>query len=277
VSGRVEGKVALITGGARGQGRSHALRLAEEGADIIALDICAPIRGVEYEAATEEDLAKTAELVEGLGRRVFIEKVDVRDLAGMRSATSAGVQALGSLDIVIANAGIAICAPWDKVTAEIWNDTIGINLTGVWNTVVTSAPHLIDSGGGSIILVSSAAGIKGMPFFSAYVASKHGVTGLARAFAHELAMHSIRVNSIHPMGVNTPMSMRAKGPEDHGRQVFEAAVASNPKIVGMYTPSLPIDEVQPIDTSNAVLYLASDEARYVTAMAMTIDGGQTQY
>jgi SDR family mycofactocin-dependent oxidoreductase len=268
--GRVEGKVAFITGAARGQGRSHAVRLAQEGADIIAVDLCGPVRGVPYRPATTEDLNQTVKEVEAAGRQIVASVVDVRDADALTHAVDAGVAELGRLDIVIANAGICITAGWDEVTPQIWQDTIDVNLTGNWNTIRASVPHVIAGGrGGSVILISSAAGLKGLPFLTPYVASKHGITGLARAFAAELAEHSIRVNSIHPTGVNTPMG--------EGAGDFEKLLAANPKLGGMLVNTLPVEVTEPIDISNAVLYLASDESRYVTALAMAVDAGNTQY
>ncbi len=269
--GRVEGKVAFITGAARGQGRSHAVRLAQEGADIIAIDLCGPIANLPYPHATPEDLAQTVKEVEALDRRIVARQADVRDRDAMKQAIDTGVAELGHLDIVVANAGICIMRPWDEVTPEIWRDTIDINLTGVWNTVHLTAPHLIEAGGGSMILTSSAAGLKALPFLTPYVASKHGVVGIMRAFAHELAEHNIRVNSVHPTGVATPMGEGGMG-EDMGRWLEQ-----HPRLAGMFTNSLPIEITEPIDISNAVLYLASDESRYVTALAMTVDAGNTQY
>ena len=268
--GRVEGKVAFITGAARGQGRSHAIRLAQEGADIIAVDLCGPVPNLPYPPATPQDLAQTVKEVEALDQRIVASQVDTRDRDGLKRAVDEGVARLGRLDVVVANAGICIMAPWDQVTPEVWRDTIDINLTGTWNTVMAAAPHLVAAGGGSIILTSSAAGLKGLPFLTPYVASKHGVTGLARAFAHELAQHSIRVNSLHPTGVDTPMGAGDIGP------TMEALLAANPKLGAMLVNSLPIDVTEPVDQSNAVLFLASDESRYVTALAMTVDAGNTQ-
>jgi SDR family mycofactocin-dependent oxidoreductase len=271
MTGRVVGKIALITGAARGQGRAHAVRLADEGADIIALDVCAPLPDVGYPSATPDDLAETAEQVERTGQRIVTAQVDTRDLDRMRQAVDDGVRALGGLHVVVANAGICIPAAWDEVTPKAFRDTIEINLVGTWNTVMASASHLVDGGGGSIILTSSVAGLKGLPFLVPYVASKHGVTGLARAFAHELARHSIRVNSVHPTGVDTPMGTGdSSGAIDRG-------IESDPRIGPMFTNSIPVDVVDPIDVSNAVLYLASDESRFVTALALTVDAGNSQY
>jgi SDR family mycofactocin-dependent oxidoreductase len=268
--GRVQGKVAFITGAARGQGRSHAVRLAQEGADIIAVDLCGPVRGVPYRPATTEDLDQTVKEVEAAGRRIVASVVDVRDADALTHAVDAGVAELGRLDIVIANAGICVTGAWDQITPQVWQDTIDVNLTGSWNTIRAGVPHVIEGGrGGSVILISSAAGLKGLPFLTPYVASKHGITGLARAFAAELAEHSIRVNSVHPTGVNTPMG--------EGTGDFEKLLGANPKLGGMLVNTLPVEATEPIDISNAVLYLASDESRYVTALAMTVDAGNTQY
>ena len=269
--GRVEGKVAFITGAARGQGRSHAVRLAEEGADIIAVDLCEAVPNVEYVAATEADLAQTVKEVEATGRRIVATKADVRDREALGAAIEAGVGELGRLDIVVANAGICILKPWKQVTPDIWRDTLDINLTGAWNTIQLAAPHLVAQGGGSIILISSAAGLKGLPFLSPYVASKHGMVGLMRAYSNELAEHSIRVNSIHPTGVDTAMG------SGEGMAEVGTWLAENPKLGGMLNNALPVVITQPIDISNAVLFLASDESRYVTGLPMTVDAGNTGY
>ncbi len=269
MAGRVEGKVALVTGAARGQGRSHAVRLAEEGADIIAVDLCGPVPDLQYPSATEEDLAETVRQVEALDRRIFARKADTRDRSALKAAIDEGVAQLGKLDIVVGNAGICIIASWDEVTPEIWNETISTNLTGTFNTVQLSAPHLIAAGGGSIILTSSAAGLKGLPFLTPYVASKFGVNGLGKAFAAELAEHSIRVNTLHPTGVDTVMGQMGAA--------YPPLLEKNPRIGGMLTNMLPIDVTEPRDQSNAVLFLASDEARYVTGLSMTVDAGNTQY
>jgi SDR family mycofactocin-dependent oxidoreductase len=269
--GRVEGKVAFITGAARGQGRSHAVRLAQEGADIIAVDFVEHIPNVTYESATPEDLAETVRQVEALDRRIIASTVDVRDRAGMKKAIDEGVAQLGKLDIVVANAGICIIAGWDEVTPEIWEQTISTNLTGYWNAAQLAAPHLIANGGGSIVMTSSAAGIKGLPFLSPYVVSKHGVVGLMRAYATELAEYNIRVNTIHPTGVNTPMG------SGDGSTNFGPLLEKHPKLGGMLANMLPIEMTEPVDQSNAVLFLASDESRYVTSLELTVDAGNTQY
>ena len=266
-TGRVVGKVALVTGAARGQGRSHALRLAAEGADVIAVDICGPVADIEYATATPEDMATTARLVEETGGRVVTHVVDVRDSNGLSDAVADGVRRLGHLDIVVANAGVCSIQRWDEVTLELWDTVIGINLTGVWNTCVASIPHLLDAGGGSMILVSSAAGLKGQPFLTPYVASKHGLVGIMRSLANELASEHIRVNSLHPTGVDTPMLAGMVG--------LTARLEASPELGPLFHNSLPVDLLTPEDISNAVLFLASDEARYVTGLTMTVDAGTT--
>ena len=265
--GRVEGKVAFITGAARGQGRSHAVRLAEEGSDIIAVDICAQLDTVPYPMATPEDLAQTVKEVEALDRRIVALPDDVRDAAALREAVERGVAELGRLDIVCANAGICTIQAWDEVTPAAWQDTLDTNLTGVWNSMVVAIPHLIAAGGGSIIATSSTAGIKGLPFLAPYVAAKHGVVGIARSLANELAKHHIRVNTVHPTGVDTPMGSGLGG--------LETLLGRDPNLGPIFMNTLPVEIVDPRDISNAVLFLASDEARYVTGLEFTVDAGNT--
>jgi SDR family mycofactocin-dependent oxidoreductase len=267
MAGRVAGKVAFITGAARGQGRAHAIRLAEEGADIIAVDICRDYGAVPYPLATEADLAETVGAVEALDRRIVAAVADVRDAAGLKAAVDDGVAQLGRLDIVSANAGICTIQSWDEVTPQVWQDTLDTNLTGVWNTMVVSVPHLIAAGGGSIICTSSTAGIKGLPYLAPYVAAKHGVVGIARTMANELARHSIRVNTVHPTGVDTPMG--------NGLGGLETLINRDPNLGPIYMNTLPVESVDPRDISNAVLFLASDEARYVTGLEFTVDAGNT--
>jgi SDR family mycofactocin-dependent oxidoreductase len=265
--GRVAGKVAFITGAARSQGRSHAIRLAEEGADIIAVDICADYGTVPYGMGTEADLAETVKLVEALDRRVIAKRADVRDPAALKAVVDEGVAELGKLDIVVANAGICTVQAWDEVTPAVWQDTLDTNLTGVWNTMVAGVPHLIANGGGSIIATSSTAGIKGLPFLAPYVAAKHGVVGIAKTMANELASHRIRVNTVHPTGVNTPMADGLGG--------LNAQIQRDPNLGPIYMNTLPVENVEPRDISNAVLFLASDEALYVTGLEFTVDAGNT--
>ena len=265
--GRVEGKVAFITGAARGQGRSHAVRLAEEGADIIAVDICRDYPTVGYSLATAADLAETVKAVEALDRRIVATQADVRDLAALTAAVNEGVAQLGRLDVVCANAGICTIQPWHKVTPAVWQDTLDTNLTGVWNTMVAAAPHLIAAGGGSIICTSSTAGIKGLPFLAPYVAAKHGVVGIARTMANELARHHIRVNTVHPTGVDTPMAAGLGG--------LDPLIGTDQNLGPIFMNTLPVQSVDARDISNAVLFLASDESRYVTGLEFTVDAGNT--
>jgi SDR family mycofactocin-dependent oxidoreductase len=271
--GRVEGKVALVTGAGRGQGRSHAVRLAEEGASVIAFDICAPVASVSYAMASRADLDETCEQVRAAGGRAHAAEVDVRDYDLLARELEAGIAALGGLDIVVANAGIASYAPGHEITEAAWQEMIDINLTGTWHTVKAAVPHLVSAGrGGSIVLTSSAAGLQGTPNLAHYVAAKHGVTGLTRTFANELAPHWIRVNSVNPTQVDTPMIMndeifRMFRPdlESPGRDdIVDVSIATN---------ALPVPWVEARDVSNAVLFLASDEARYITGVALPVDAG----
>ena len=267
MAGRVAGKIAFITGAGRGQGRSHAIRLAEEGADIIAVDICHNYDTVGYGMSTEADLADTVKQVEALDRRIVATQADVRDPAALKAAVDDGVAQLGHLDIVCANAGICTVQAWDEVTPAVWQDTLDTNLTGVWNTMVACAPHLIAAGGGSIICTSSTAGIKGLPFLAPYVAAKHGVVGIARTMANELAQHRIRVNTVHPTGVNTPMVEGLGG--------LDPLIERDPNLGPIFVNTLPVEAVEARDISNAVLFLASDEAQYVTGLEFTVDAGNT--
>jgi len=267
MTGRLEGKVAFITGAARGQGRAHAVKLAQEGADIIAIDLAGPIPLVPYDSPTMEDLNETVRLVEELDRRILFEQGDVRDLANMRAFVDKSVAELGRLDIVVANAGICIPATWDETTPEMFQVTMDTNVVGVWNTVMVGAPHLVTAGGGSIILTSSYAGKKMQPFMVHYTASKHAVTGMTRAFAAELGKYNIRVNSVHPGAVNTPMgSGNMIGAMTHAGE-------SNPALNAMGTPFLPIWAAEPEDIANAVAFLASDDARLITSEHLSIDQG----
>ncbi|MGH3293408.1 MAG: mycofactocin-coupled SDR family oxidoreductase [Trebonia sp.] len=267
MAGRVAGKVAFVTGAARGQGRSHAIRLAEEGADIIAVDVLADYDTVPYEMSTEADLAETVKAVEALDRRIIASKADVRDAGALKQAVDAGVAELGKLDIVVANAGICTVQSWDDVTPQVWQDTLDTNLTGVWNTFVAAIPHLIANGGGSIIATSSTAGIKGLPFLAPYVAAKHGVVGITRSVANELAQYKIRANTVHPTGVNTVMG-GALGD-------INALLEKRPELGPIFMNTLPVEVTEPRDISNAVLFLASDEAQYVTGLEFTVDAGNT--
>ncbi|HEX5145275.1 MAG TPA: mycofactocin-coupled SDR family oxidoreductase [Mycobacterium sp.] len=278
MAGRVEGKVAFVTGAARGQGRAHAVRLAEEGADIIAVDICGPIRPGGEEAAippsTPEDLAETANLVKNLGRRVVTTEVDVRDYNALKAAVDSGVEQLGRLDIIVANAGIGNGGQTlDQTSEEDWTEMIDINLAGVWKAVKAGVPHIKAGGrGGSIILTSSVGGLKAYPHTGHYVAAKHGVVGLMRTFAVELGAENIRVNSVHPTNVNTPLFLN-EGTKKLFRPDLENPTTEDMKPVAQFMHVLPIGWVEPEDIANAVLFLASDEARYVTGVTLPIDAG----
>jgi SDR family mycofactocin-dependent oxidoreductase len=265
--GRVAGKVALITGAARGQGRSHALRLAREGADIIGVDLCGDLEAIPYPLATPADLDETVRLVTGTGARMVTAVVDVRDAEALSAAVGDGVDHLGRLDIVVANAGVCTIQRWDELTAAVWDTVIGINLTGTWNTCVAAIPHLIGSGGGSVVLISSVAGLKGQPFLAPYVASKHGMVGVMRTLANELAAQGIRVNSVHPTGVDTPMLVGLSG--------LTERIAASPDTGSIFLNSLPVDVIAPGDVSDAVLYLSSEESRYVTGLTLTVDAGSS--
>ncbi|UXA05532.1 mycofactocin-coupled SDR family oxidoreductase [Mycobacterium sp. SMC-2] len=273
MAGKLEGKVAFITGAARGQGRAHAVRLAREGADIIAVDIAGKLPScVPYDPATPDDLNETVRLVEETNRRIIASVVDTRDFDGLRKAVDDGVAALGRLDIIVANAGVAAPQAWHDITPENFRDVIDINVTGTWNTVMVGADKIIEGGrGGSIILISSAAGMKMQPFMIHYTASKHAVTGMARAFAAELGKHSIRVNSVHPGPVNTPM-----GAGDMVTAVG-STMQTNPQLSHVLTPFLPDWVAEPEEIADAVCWLASDESRKVTAARIPIDQGSTQY
>ncbi|MGX9792736.1 mycofactocin-coupled SDR family oxidoreductase [Mycobacterium sp. MMS18-G62] len=275
MAGRVEGKVAFITGAARGQGRSHAVRLAQEGADIIAIDVCKPIsRSSEIPPSTPDDLADTADLVKAQNRRIVTAEVDVRDYDTLKAAVDSGVEQLGRLDVIVANAGIGNGgATLDKTSESDWKDMIDVNLSGVWHTVKAGVPHLLSGGrGGSIVLTSSVGGLKAYPHTGHYIAAKHGVVGLMRTFAVELGQHSIRVNSVHPTNVNTPMFMN-EGTMKLFRPDLENPGADDMKVVAQLMHVLPVGWVEPVDISNAVLFLASDEARYVTGLTLTVDAG----
>jgi len=273
MTGRVEGKVAFITGAARGQGRSHAITLAREGADIIAVDIAAQIASVPYPMATPEDLAQTVKEVEATGRRIVATQADVRDYDALKQTLDEGVAQLGRLDIVSANAGIVSYGQAEDLAEQTWQDVIDVNLTGEWHAAKAAIPHLRAAGGGSMILTSSDAGLKPLQNLAHYVAAKHGVIGLMRTLALELAPDFIRVNALAPTTVDTPMVMneatyRLFRPDLDNPTAEDMAEASRA------TNVLPIAWVEPVDISNALLFLASDEARYITGVALPVDAGQ---
>lgn len=271
---RLAGKVALITGAARGQGRSHALRLADEGADVIALDVCRQIDTVPYPMADSDDLVTTVDLIKSRGRRVFAAEVDVRDLGGMQRAVDAGVAELGRLDIVVANAGtLNDTAPMWELTEEQFQDQIDVNLTGVWKTIKATVPTLLrQNEGGAIILISSISGLTVELNVGHYAASKHGVNGLMRTLSGELAPYGIRVNSVNPTNVNTAMINNPRynrlfaGGKDGATQ--EDAL---PALTAMHALQIPF--LDPIDVSNAVVYLASEDGRYITGTTQILDAG----
>mgnify|MGYP005613659815 FL=1 len=274
MAGRVEGKVAFITGAARGQGRAHAVRLAEEGADIIAVDICKQIDSVLIPLSTPEDLAETADLVKNAGGRIHTTEVDVRDYDALKAAVDAGVEEFGRLDIIVANAGIGNGGhTLDKTSEGDWTDMIDVNLSGVWKSVKAAVPHILQGGrGGSIILTSSVGGLKAYPHTGHYVAAKHGVVGLMRTFAVELGAQNIRVNSVHPTNVNTPLFMNEPTMKLF-RPDLENPGPDDMKVIGQLMHTLPIGWVEPEDIANAVLFLASDDARYITGVTLPADGG----
>src|SRR6195952_3422673 len=273
--GRLEGKVAFITGAARGQGRAHAVRLAQEGADIIAIDACKKIETVDLIAAsTPEDLAETADLVKGHDRRIVTAEVDVRDYDALKAAVDSGVEQLGGLDIIVANAGIGNGGQTlDKTSETDWTAMIDINLAGVWKTVKAGVPHILAGGkGGSIILTSSVGGLKAYPHTGHYVAAKHGVIGLMRTFAVELGAQNIRVHSVHPTHVSTQM-LHNEGTFKMFRPDLENPGADDMAPICQMFHTLPIPWVDPIDISNAVLFFSSDEGRYLTGVTLPIDAG----
>jgi SDR family mycofactocin-dependent oxidoreductase len=272
--GKLDGRVAFITGAARGQGRSHAVTLAEHGAEIIAVDLCADVASVPYAGATGADLQETVALVEKLDRRIVASVADVRDLTGLHAAVDAGVAELGRLDIVSANAGIVSYAGPEEMSAQTWSDVIDINLTGVFHTAKVAIPHLIAGGrGGSIVLTSSTAGLRAYHGAAHYNAAKHGVMGLMKSLAIELAPHAIRVNAVNPSQVDTPMLMNPATrklfrPDIKGDPTREQFAEASRGLLLLDTPW-----VDPRDISNAIAFLASDEARYITGIALPVDAG----
>lgn len=274
--GRLEGKVALITGAARGIGRAQAVRFAQEGADIVALDVCGPIDTVLVPHSTPDDLDTTASLVREAGGRVHTEIVDVRDLAGMRAATDRGAARFGGLDVVCATAGITSRGMTVELDENAWRTMLDVNLTGVWHTCRAGAPHLIARGAGSVILTSSIAGLRGLVGVAHYTAAKHGVVGLMRSLANELAPHHVRVNCVNPTNVDTPMIQNdvvsSAFRPDLDRPPTRAEFADAARSMNM----LAVPWIDPVDVANAALFLASDEARYITAITLPVDAGATQ-
>jgi SDR family mycofactocin-dependent oxidoreductase len=262
----LDGKVAFITGAGRGQGRSHALRLASEGADVIISDICGPVGSSMVTPSTSDDLRQSVKEVEATGRRVVWGEADVRDPVELKALADRGAQELGHIDVVVANAGILNWAKTHDLTAAQWQDVVDVNLTGVFNTVQATLPHLLQQGtGGAFILTSSSAGLKGQPFTLSYTAAKHGVVGIARALAIEYGEYGIRANSVHPCGVRTHMG-DAPG--------LVALINERAETVGpVFMNTLPVEFVEPEDISATVAWLASDDAKYVTGAQITVDAG----
>jgi SDR family mycofactocin-dependent oxidoreductase len=265
--GKFDGQVAFITGAGQGQGRSHAIRLAEEGADIIAIDICKQLDVVGYPMATPEDLEQTVAEVEKAGRKIIARQVDVRDYEALQEAFDEGTAELGPVGIVLANAGIGpggMASPQQQ-----WDDVIGVNLTGVWNTGRVAIPSMIKAGrGGALVLTSSTGGLRAPGINIAgvigYGAAKHGVIGLMRAWANFLAPHFIRCNVVAPTTVRTPMA---------GGGDVAAIIEHVPEFAGPLTNAIPVEAVDPIDVTNAILWLVSDEARYITGTVVPVDAG----
>ena len=271
-SGSLQGRVAFITGAARGQGRAHAVRLAAEGADILALDICAPVSDtVTYTPATREDLDETVRLVEGEGRKILAREVDVRDDTALRQLVSDGIEQFGRLDVVVANAGVLGWGRVWELTDEQWDTVIGVNLTGTWRTLRATVPAMIEAGnGGSIVVVSSAAGVKATPGNGHYSASKFGLTALTNTLAIELGEYGIRVNSIHPYSVDTPMIE----PEAM-MEIF----AKHPAFVHSFPPMplQPKSFMSPGEVADVVAWLAGDGSGTLSGTQINVDKGALKY
>jgi (+)-trans-carveol dehydrogenase len=275
VSGKLAGQVAFVTGAARGQGRSHAVRLAAEGADIIAIDACTQLETVPYGLASEADLAETARQIEALDRRVIARKVDVRDLEGLIAAVDEGVAELGRLDIIIANAGISSYSAAADLSEQQWMEMIDVNLNGVWRTYRAGIQHIRAGGrGGAIIITSSVAGMRGIPNTSHYAAAKHGVVGLMRVLALEHGRERIRVNTIHPTNVNTDMIQNEPTIELFLPHKKDPTPEEYQKVARSLNV-LPIPWVEPSTISDMVVFLASPEGQYITGAMIPIDAGMS--
>jgi SDR family mycofactocin-dependent oxidoreductase len=271
--GQFDGRVAFITGAARGQGRSHAVRLAEEGANIVAVDLCQQIDSVAYPMSTPDDLQDTVKLVEDCGSQIVAKQADVRDIDQLKAAFDAGVAELGAVDIVLPNAGILNIMGEPGTRPQAWFDALDVMLTGVYHAIEVAIPSMIENGrGGSIVITSSTAGLRALtPTIETsragalgYHAAKHGVLGLMKVYANVLAQHSIRVNTVHPTGVATPMVMN----EAWGQWATE-----HPELLGGISHPLPVELVEPVDISNAIVWLCSEQARYITGVSVPVDAG----
>jgi len=270
---RLDGRVALVTGAARGQGRAHAVRLAGLGADIVLVDVCAEIDSIPYAQAVPAQMAETVRLVEATGRNAIPIVADVRDAEAMAGAMATTLERLGRIDIVCANAGVIQLKAATSITAGDWADIIGINLTGVWNTIAPAlAPMIAQDSGGSIVITSSAAGVKGPPNMAHYAASKSGLIGLMRSLSAELGPHRIRVNCIAPTTVDTDM---VHWPEAYALFRPDLDAPSRDDVAGVFASLnvLPVPWIDAADVSDAVAWLASDDARYVTGIVLPVDAG----
>ena len=264
----LEGRVAYITGAARGQGRAHCVRLARAGANIVAIDACGPVGAhIGYPPAQPDDLAETVRLVEDEGAKISADRVDVRDLAGQQRVIASAIEQFGRLDIVVANAGVMSWGRAWEISAEQWQEMIDINLTGYWNTIKAAVPAMIEAGnGGSIIAISSAAGIKAVPGAGHYSASKFGIVGLTNSLAIELGEYDIRVNSVHTYGVDTPL-----GHDPSLYTTFERF----PRYAYSFSPGAleTMSLTPPEQVSEIVLFLATDGSGLMTGAQVAADKG----
>ena len=277
--GRLSGKVALVTGAARGQGRAHAVRLASEGADIIAFDLCDGFKSTNYDPSTPADLEETARLVEAEGRRIVWRQLDARDFPAVQQLVADGTRELGRLDVVVVNHGICHYAYTWEVTEENWDEVISVNLTSVWKVLKAVVPFMMQQGeGGSIVVTSSVAGVRGQPFLAPYVCSKHALVGLTKTLANELGQHRIRVNTILPGGVKTPMAGFDWNGQRGESNPF-AGELEKPEVAATLGPifmnALPDKWMEPEDIANTVAFLACDESRFITGSEIPVDLGST--
>ncbi|MBZ6086468.1 mycofactocin-coupled SDR family oxidoreductase [Streptomyces olivaceus] len=271
--GRVAGKVALVTGAARGMGRSHAVRLAQQGADIIAVDLCADLETTPYPGADGQDLSSTTQLVEQLGRRILARRADTRNSDELQDVVDEAIAEFGHIDVVCANAGMSSFGFSWELTDEAWQEIIDVNLTGSWKTVKAVIPHMIErKEGGSLVFISSTAGLIGVPTMAHYTASKHGVVGLMRALAVELAPHNIRVNSVNPGNVDTPMVNNAPMRKIYLPEVSDPTPEDANEVMKEMS-ALPTGWLDSQGVSDAVVYLASEEARHITGITLPVDAG----